>query len=45
VKKIWWRLKGVVAANRLYGSLDVLIDAVEAFLKELTESQALTLAA
>lgn len=38
-----WPLKGVVAANRLYGTLDVLIDAV--FFKELTESEALTPAA
>jgi hypothetical protein len=45
VEKIWWRLKGVVAANRLYGTLDALIDDVEAPFKELTESEALTLAA
>ncbi|MGI5927225.1 MAG: IS630 family transposase [Thermacetogeniaceae bacterium] len=45
VEKIWWRLKGVVAANRLYGTLGALMDAVEAFFKELTESEALTLAA
>ena len=45
VEKIWWRLKGVVAANRLYGTLDALIDTVKAFFKELTESEALTLAA
>lgn len=45
VKKIWWRLKGVVAANRLYGTLDALIDAVEKSFKELTEAEAPTLAA
>ena len=45
VEKIWWQLRGVVAANRLYGTLDALIDVVEMSLKELTESEALTLAA
>lgn len=45
VEKIWWRLKDVGAANRLHGTLDAFIDAVEAFFKELTESEALTLAA
>ena len=45
VEQIWWRLKGVVAANRLYGTIDALIDAVKAFFKELTEPEALTLAA
>jgi len=37
--------KGVVAVNRLYGTIDALIDAVKAFFKELTEPEALTLAA
>ncbi|MGE5572730.1 MAG: IS630 family transposase [Bacteroidota bacterium] len=45
VEKIWWRLKAVVAANRLHGTLDALIDAVETFFKLLTASEALTLPA
>jgi hypothetical protein len=45
VEKIWWRLKAIVAANRLYGTMDALIEAVETFFKLLTASEALTLAA
>ncbi|NPV54810.1 MAG: hypothetical protein HPY71_15060 [Firmicutes bacterium] len=45
VEKIWWRLKAVVAANRLYSNMNALIDAVKTFFKELKASEALTLAA
>jgi transposase len=45
VEKIWWRMKAVVTANRLYGSMKALIESVETFFKELTESEVLTLAA
>lgn len=45
VEKIWWRLKAVVAANRLYGTMDALIDAVKTFFELLTTSETLTLAA
>lgn len=45
VEKIWWRLKAVVAANRLHGTMDALIDAVKTFFELLTASEALTLAA
>lgn len=45
VEKIWWRMKGVVTANRLYGSIDNLIEAVDAFFEDLSASDALTLAA
>lgn len=45
VEKIWWRLKAVVAANRLYGTMDALTNAVKTFFKLLTTSEALTLAA
>lgn len=44
-EKIWWRLKAVVAANRLYGTMDALIRAVETFFERLTTSEVLTLAA
>jgi transposase len=45
VEKIWWRLKGQVAANRLHASLDALAAAVRAFFDALTPQQALQLAA
>lgn len=45
VEKIWWRLKGRVAANRLHASLDALGAAVRAFFDDLTPQQALQLAA
>lgn len=45
VEKIWWRLKGRVAANRLHASLDALAAAVRAFFDDLTPQQALQLAA
>jgi len=44
-EKIWWRLKAVVAANRLYGTMDALICAVETFFERLTTSEVLTPAA
>jgi hypothetical protein len=31
LEKVWWRLKGQVAASRLHGSIDALVDAVHAF--------------
>ena len=45
VEKIWWLLKAAVTANRLYGLMDALIDAVIAFLDNLTPSEIQTLAA
>ena len=45
VEKIWWRLKAVVAANRLHGTMGALIDAVKTFFELLASSEALTLAA
>ena len=45
VEKIWWRLKAVVAANRLYGTMDALIEAVEEFLAQSTTPEVLRLAA
>ena len=41
VENIWLRLKNKVAANRLYGSLQVLLEAVAQFFEEMTPEQAL----
>lgn len=45
VEKVWWRLKGQVAANRLHGSVEALEDAVHAFFASFTPEDALRLAA
>lgn len=45
VEKVWWRLKDKVAANRLHGSLDALVDTVHAFFASFTPEDALRLAA
>jgi len=45
VDKVWWLLKAVVTVNRLYGLMTVLVDAVSAFLDNLSPSQDQTLAA
>ena len=45
VEKVWWRLKGQVAANRLHGSIDALVDAVHAFFASFTPEAALQLTA
>ena len=45
VEKIWWRLKGQVAANRLHASLDALDAAVRAFFRDLSPPRALQLTA
>jgi transposase len=42
VENIWLRLKGQIAANRLYGSLQRLLDAVASFLDHMTPELALT---
>jgi transposase len=31
VEKVWWRLKGQIAANRLHRSIDALVTAIHAF--------------
>jgi transposase len=41
VEQIWLRLKGQIAANRLYGSIQLLMQAVEQFFHELTPATAL----
>lgn len=45
VESIWLRLKNKIAANRLYGSMQVLLETVEAFFNEMTPEQALAWAA
>jgi transposase len=45
VEQIWLRLKNKIAANRLYGSMKVLLDTAEKFFTEMTPEQALTWAA
>ena len=45
VEKIWWRLKDRIAANRLHGSIDALVEAVHEFFASFTPEDALRLAA
>jgi transposase len=41
----WLQLKNKIAANRLYGSMKVLIETVEMFFDEMTPAKALVWAA
>ena len=45
VEQIWLRLKGQIAANRLYGSMPHLLDTVACFFADMTPQRALTWAA
>ena len=45
VEPIWRQLKGRLAADRLYASLALLLDTVEAFFRAMTPEQALIWAA
>lgn len=45
VERIWLRLKDEIAANRLYGSLALLLEAVSSFFAKMTPQQALIWAA
>lgn len=45
VEKVWWRLKDRIAANRLHGSIDALVDAVHEFFGSFTPEHAAHLAA
>jgi transposase len=45
VEKVWWRLKDQIAANRLHGSIDALVDAVHEFFGSFSPEDALRLAA
>lgn len=41
VEAIWLRLKGQIAANRLYGSMQMLLDGVHAFFQAIAPEHAL----
>jgi transposase len=45
VERIWLRLKNMLAADRLYGSMKVLLETPEAFFAAMTPEQALRWAA
>jgi transposase len=45
VEGIWLRMKGQIAANRLYGSIQALLEAVDVFFGEMSPERALTWAA
>jgi transposase len=45
VERIWLRLKNTLAANRLYGSMKLLLETIEAFFMQMTPEQALKWAA
>ena len=45
VEQIWLRMKNKIAADRLYGSMQLLLDAVAEFFKEMSPDQALVWAA
>lgn len=45
IEKVWWHLKQQVAANRLHGSIDALVDAVDRYFASRTPEQTLKLAA
>ncbi|MCL5958674.1 MAG: IS630 family transposase [Chloroflexi bacterium] len=45
VEQIWLRMKNKIAANRLYGSMQLLLDSVNEFFKQMTPDQALEWAA
>ena len=40
VENIWLRLKGQIAANRLYGSMQCLLETVERFFDDMTPERA-----
>lgn len=42
VEPIWLRMKGQIAANRLYGSIKLVLEAVDTFFARMTPAQALT---
>jgi len=44
VEDIWLQLKNKIAANRLFASMKLLLDTVEAFFKEMTPEKALAFA-
>ncbi|MBI4322054.1 MAG: IS630 family transposase [Chloroflexi bacterium] len=45
VENIWLRMKGEIAANRLYASMQLILDSVNEFFKQMTPDRALEWAA
>jgi transposase len=45
IEKVWWHLKQQVAANRLHGNIDAVVDAVHRYFATRTPEQTLKLAA
>jgi transposase len=45
VEPIWLQMKGQIAANRLYGTIKLVLQAVDTFFARMTPAQALTWAA
>jgi transposase len=45
VEKVWWRLNGQIAANRLHGSIEALVAAIHAFFATFPPEDALRRAA
>lgn len=45
VEGIWLQLKNQIAANRLYGSMNLLLETVDTFFNDMTPDEALTWAA
>ncbi len=45
IEKVWWHLKQQVAANRLHGSIEALVGAVDRYFTSRTPEQTLKLAA
>lgn len=45
MESLWLRLKDKIAANRLSGSMKILLDTVDSFFDEMTPEQALIWAA
>ena len=41
VEPIWLQLKGQLAANRLYGSIKVVVQTIDTFFARMTPAQAL----
>ena len=45
IEKVWWHLKQQVAANRLHGSIEALVNAVDQYFASRTPAEILKLAA
>jgi transposase len=45
IEKVWWHLKQQVAANRLHGSIEALVSAVDRYFASCAPERTLKLAA